>query len=210
MTDINITLHELKRRQITATESSLPSFKQLMNRNPVMITQTVVRKAVLTTYENGYALYESDGAYTIMNINHCGNYRYEFLDGTQEIIPAEVFEKEDWRIRLIMEGEQRIEHNRTNTSKRYETVSLEGDGSDWSAFTTVDFLPEDSAEFLSNLELERLYTAMKQLTKRQLEVVQMYFYKEMTQTKIAQELGISQRSVAYSLSAALKKLKKFF
>lgn len=80
-----------------------------------------------------------------------------------------------------MEGEKRMEHNLSKTAAKFEPVPLECDGSDWSASIMVDFLDEDNAEMLADKELRRLYAAMSKLTERQMEVVQLYFYKGMTQ-----------------------------
>ena len=74
----------------------------------------------------------------------------------------------------------------------------------------VDLLDEDNAEMLADKELRRLYAAMSKLTERQMEVVQLYFYKGMTQQEIAEEIGIGRRSVGNCLEGALKKIRKNF
>lgn len=109
-----------------------------------------------------------------------------------------------------MEGEKRMEHNLSKTAAKFEQVSLECDGSDWSAAIMVDFLDEDNAEMLADRELRCLYAAMNKLTERQMEVVQLYFYKGMTQQEIADEIGIGRRSVGNCLEGALKKIRKNF
>lgn len=103
-----------------------------------------------------------------------------------------------------------MEHNRSKRASNNECVSLECDGSDWSDAVMVDFLLEDNAEMLADKELHRLYAAMGKLTERQLEIVQLYFYKGLTQQEIAEELGIARRSVGNCIDGALKKIKKNF
>ena len=51
---------------------------------------------------------------------------------------------------------------------------------------------------------------MSKLTERQMEVVQLYFYKGMNQQEIAEELGIRQQSVDGIMKQAVKKLRKNF
>ena len=92
------------------------------------------------------------------------------------MIPAEAFEDVEWSVRLLMEGERRMEHNLNKRVADSENVSLECDGSDWSAAVMVDFLDEDNVEMLADRELRRLYAAMSKLTERQTEVIQLYFY----------------------------------
>ena len=72
------------------------------------------------------------------------------------------------------------------------------------------FLQEDNEVVLAEIELCMLYEAMDKLTKRQMEVIRLYFYKGMSQQAIAQKLGIGRRSVGNCIEGALKKIKKIF
>ena len=206
----HITLRELKTKIDTVVEKKLPTFKTLMEKESVAVAQTMVNGAKLTAYENGYAVYEVDGSHTVMAVDRCNDYRYDFTDGTYEVIPAETFEDVEWSVRLLMEGERRMEHNLNKRVADSENVSLECDGSDWSAAVMVDFLDEDNAEMLADRELRRLYAAMSKLTERQTEVIQLYFYKGMTLQEIAEELGITKPAVHYAMKGALKKMRKSF
>lgn len=206
----HITLCELKSMIDTVVEKKLPTFKTLMEMNPVAVARTTVNGAKLTAYENGYAVYEVDSARTVMAVGRCGDYRYDFTDGTYQIVPAETFEDAEWSLRLLMEGEKRMEHNLSKTAAKYEEVSLRCDGSDWSAAIMVDFMDEENVEMLADKELQKLYAAMNKLTERQMEVVQLYFYKGMTQQEIADELGICQQSVDRIMKQAVKRLRKNF
>lgn len=151
-----------------------------------------------------------DGAHTVIAVDRCGDYRYDFTDGTYQVVPAETFEETEWSVRLLMEGERRMEHNRNNRTAENENVSLECDGSDWSAAVMVDFLDEDNADLLADQELRRLYAAMSKLTERQSEILQLYFYKGLNQYEIAEELGVCQQSVNRIMNQAVKRLRKNF
>lgn len=206
----HITLRELKKKIDAVVEQKLPTFKTLMEQKPMAVAQTTVNDASLTVYENGYAVYEVDGAHTVMAVDRCGDCRYDFTDGTYQIIPAEEFETMEWSIRLLMEGERRMEHNRNKTSDKFENTALECDGSDWSAAVMVDFMDECKAEVLADKELKRLYAAMSKLTERQSEIIQLYYYKGMSQYEIADEFGIRQQSVDRILKQAVNRLRKNF
>ena len=70
----HVTLREL-RTQISATsEGRLPTFKQLMEMKSAVVAQKVVNTALLTVYQNGYAVYEADGARTVMAVDRCKEY----------------------------------------------------------------------------------------------------------------------------------------
>lgn len=123
----HISLRELKNTVAAVIEKKLPKYAQLMEMHPVIAARTVVGGATLTAYENGYAVYEEDGAHTVMAIDRCGDYRYDFNDGTYEVVPAEVFEDAEWSVRLVMEGERRMESNRSKTVAINEAASLDCD-----------------------------------------------------------------------------------
>ena len=68
----------------------------------------------------------------------------------------------------------------------------------------------ENVEMLAEEELRKLYAAMSKLTERQQEIIQLYFYKGLTQYEIAEELGIARPVVSKIMTAAIKKLKKSF
>lgn len=206
----HITLRELKEKIDAVVEQKLPKYAQLMAMNPVVAARVEANGAVLTAYENGYAVYEQGNAHTVMAVNRCGDYRYDFNDGTYQIIPAEEFENMEWSLRLLMEGERRMEHTRSVINQNNESFALSNDGQDWSAAVMVDFMDDCKAEVLADKELRRLYTAMSKLTERQTEVIQLYYYKGMTQEEVAEELGICQQSVMRIMKQAVNRLRKNF
>lgn len=206
----HISLRELKNCVDKVLEKKIPGYKQLMETNPVVAARATVNGATITAYTNGYAVYEADDAHTVLDVNRCGDYRYDFNDGTYEVVPAEVFEDAEWTVRLVMEGERRMESNRSKTVAINEAASLDCDGSDWSDAVMVDFMDEENAEMLAEEELRKLYAAMGKLTDRQQEIIQLYFYKGLNQYEIAEELGIVRPVVSKIMAAAIKRLKKSF
>lgn len=206
----HISLRELKNRVDKVLEKKIPGYKQLMAMNPEVAARTMVNGATLTAYTNSYATYEEDDAHTVLVVDRCGDYRYEFNDGTYEVVPAEVFEDAEWSVRLVMEGERRLENNRSKICRDYEEFALSCDGTDWCDAAMVDFMEAENAEMLADEELRKLYAAMSKLTERQQEILQLYFYKGLNQQEIADELGMRQQSVQGCLKSALKKIKKIF
>lgn len=206
----HISLRELKNRVDKVLEKKIPGYKQLMAMNPEVVARTMVNGATLTAYTNGYATYEEDDAHTVLVVDRCGDYRYDFNDGTYEVVPAEVFEDAEWSVRLVMEGERRLESNRNKVSRDYEDFALSCDGSDWADATMVDFMEAENAEMLADEELRKLYAAMSKLTERQQEILQLYYYKGMSLQEIGDELGVTKVAVHYAMQVALKKLKKNF
>ena len=67
---------------------------------------------------------------------------------------------------------------------------------DWISFLLI--------QLTNNIKMEHKTDCMG------MEVVQLYFYKGMTQQEIAEEIGIGRRSVGNCLEGALKKIRKNF
>lgn len=205
----HITLRELKEKVASTVDVDLPSFKQLVAMASPVVALRELTGAKLTVYENGFASYEQAEKHTVLRVDGCGDYRYQFNDG-YEIVPAEVFEDSEWAVRLVMEGERRLEHSRQVSAAEYEPASLQCDGTDLGGAVMIDFLEEQNRQMLADEELRRLYAAIGKLTERQQQIIQLYYFKGMTQQEVADELGISKPRVCMAIEAALKKLKKVF
>lgn len=204
----HITLKELKEKVINVGKAKLPTFKALLNSEPTPVAERIIDDGKITVFDNGFAVYEQGKLHTVIAVARCGGYRYDFADGSS-YVPAEVFDDAEWSVRLLMEGERHLEENRRYVHSQNETYAEDGD-MDFAGAVMVDFLQEDNAQLLADMELKRLYAAIGKLTDRQQEVIQLYYFKGMTQEAIGEELGIRQQSVRDCLAGALKKLKKIF
>lgn len=100
-----------------------------------------------------------------------------------------------------------------DAANAYETLSLEQE-----VLTDEDDKPQTLEELLSTAEeeaLERwqkrqlLEEAMGVLDERERKIVEMRFFDDLTQTQIAQRLGISQMHVSRLLRRALQKMQAY-
>lgn len=62
---------------------------------------------------------------------------------------------------------------------------------------------------IRQIEIENLQKAMQQLTEKQKERLHLYFFEGLTYQKIGERLGVDEKAIRNSISAALKKIKKF-
>lgn len=202
-----MTLRELMNQIERTNGKKLPTAAWLRMENcPLAVEKKMDDgRSCLSVYQNGFALYQTMDGSTVFRVDYCGGYTYFGRD--KEICFAEdYFAEEEWWVRLVMEGEDRLTHNRNVRIERYEcclsTDSGElGDAGDFS-------LQKDL------LVKEALDQAFALMTKRQKEVVQYYYIDGLTGKEIAKLYGISQQAVALTLSDVKKKLqknrKKFF
>ena len=139
---------------------------------------------------------ELDGC-TVFRVDYCGGYTY-FGREQESSFSEDYFAGEEWWVRLVMEGEDRLTHNRNVQIERYE-CSFGADSAELGDTTVPAFSVQK--DLLVREALEQAFA--------------MYYYIEgMSGKEIAKLYGISQQAVALTLSDVKKKLqknrKKFF
>lgn len=95
-----------------------------------------------------------------------------------------------------------------------EPIQIKGESSaisykDQLADQSEDNTPKGESLF-DQVEDLQLQKALKQLTDKQLKVLDSYYVHDMTQKEIAQHLGGSQQSISKILKTTLDKLKEFY
>ena len=193
-----MTLKELLNQIESTAGKTLPTAACLRAGCQVAAIQQIEEKGTLIVYQNGFALYEVEGACTVLRADHCGDYVY-FGRDKQTAISSEDFSEMDWWVRLLIEGEDRLIHNQNARMERHE-YPLESCCAELQTY---------SDGFQEQLEVrEALVAAFDILTKRQREVVQHYYIEGLEEKEIARIYGISQQAVSLTLSDARKKLHK--
>lgn len=143
----------------------------------------------------------------MFRVDYCGGYTY-FGQEQETCFSEDYFAGEEWRVRLVMEGEDRLIHNRNVQIERYE-CSFGADSAELGDTTVPAFSVQKDL-----LVREALEQAFAMMTKRQKEVVRYYYIEGLTGKEIAKLYGISQQAVALTLFDVKKKLqknrKKFF
>lgn len=193
-----MTLKELQKQIESTMGKELPTAAWLRAGNcPLAVCREITESGKLSVYVNGFALYEADCGSTVFRVDYCGGYTY-FGANTEESLSEEFFADTDWWVRLVMEGEDRLTHNRNVRAEKnmslYEVDEL--------ALTTVCEAEEEI--FLQELVKEVLSI----LTPRQREVVRLYYMDGFGLAEIASLYGISHQAVSETLYAAKKKIQK--
>ncbi|MDE5936560.1 MAG: sigma-70 family RNA polymerase sigma factor [Ruminococcus sp.] len=182
---------------------TLPTAKQLQETAEILLQSNSI-----TVYTNGFFTY-TDGLHTtVFGVDRCTEISYKFSDDTDSVIEIEELEKMPWDVVLLMFGDSRLQENQRLREKNrlYSYDNTEQESTDLADDTDFVADLEDAEE---TLEMQKkLVTAINKLTMRQREVVEMYFFQEMTQQEIADALGIRQQSVCECYSSAIKALQK--
>lgn len=183
-----------------------PTYKALREQEPVL--QKTFPDGGLWVYRNGFAAYKSGKHITVLRVARARSHTYEFSDANSNYS----MDDQPWAPALVLYGEGRIEQNICDWNERR---SVHYDGFD--DFDEMDEPEGDvvlaAVDDVEQAVMTKLDTSLEQmlacLTERQRQVIEMYYLQNMTQQKIADRLGINQRTVSYAIESATQRLKKF-
>ena len=121
-----MTLKELQNKIEKTMGKDLPTAAHLRaGSSPIVASRELDGGTKLSVYQNGFALYQTEGGSTVFRVDYCGGYTY-FGRNEQTELSEDFFADTDWWVRLLMEGEDRLTHNRNIKAERHECL-FEGD-----------------------------------------------------------------------------------
>ena len=195
-----LTLAELKHfMPIPALEENYPTAKYLKTHGTIFVSKSIATNVKISVYQNGYAIYEISGLATVFSVWDCQNYRYEM---EQNEISEQWFEKEAWYLRLILEGEDRINRNLEARQQR-KSISYSAVSEEWGVLSSLEVTVLETT-----IRKETMQELLVLLTDRQKEVILQYFWEQKSQSEIAEKLGISHAAVSKILTRAIARLRK--
>ena len=200
-----LTLKELKKVvKVAGMTKRVPSEKAL-EKEEIVVKEILSGECDITVYANGYVLYRENGKKTIFPLHSCKDYQYMDVKEDRSIMNEEFFDNENWYIRLLMEATDRMEINQTKVASNHRLVSY----SDYADDRIL--LLDPASDFLDQVYLKKRLESVDFLGCRlpeQKEIIQLFYFEEMNQEKIADYLGIRQQSVCEMMQRALSVMKK--
>ena len=182
-------------------EEKVPTARHLLEHGKRVVGMENGGDVQLLVFVEGWALYRVGKYATVFPVHSCGGYCYE-SHGQQICVDAAFFEKQEWYVRLMLEGEDRLAKNR-ESSRKGKIVSYHAVSEDWFFLASPVLPPLEQL-----IEREQILELMGLLTERQRDIVILYFYYGKTQWEIAQELCVSQPTVSQALMAALRRMRE--
>ena len=197
-----LTLEELKGiTEIPERRIKMPTAKNLRETGRAVAEKKLENNTWITVYQNGYALYHACGHSTVFSIHTCGAYLY-VSSGISSYLPEQFFEKEPWYVRLVLEGEDRLERNQ-RAKEQERNVSYNAISEEWEVMGNERENPLESL-----VERESRKEILRCLTERQKAAVSLCFFQQKSRKEAAKELGISSPAVSTILSQAARRLRK--
>ena len=173
-------------------------------------------KVMIRVFESGYVLYEEDNKFAVFHLDDvCGsNTIYdtvcrEAVARKERVIPDEVYMSADWTLRLILEGNERIMHNREKVESDHVEFSYSGISEEMAQLGyTPDFfrLIEEEINRQKMLEVfEKIQEVMKPV---QWNVYVLIERDGKKQREIADMLGKTQQAVSKDYKVAKAKIEE--
>ena len=202
-----MTLKELRELvNMEHAEDRVPSKGMLEKmKAEVIVRERINGDTEIAVYKNGYVLYQAGNGMTVFPIPPCKSYTYNFVSD-KNVLDPELFENENWYIRLMMEGEDRIVDNVRRQENRNSVFSY----SDRTEDESSDLIDRSPGILEKLIQEEMVNEIWELITDKQKEVLYSYYFEEMTQTEIADRLGITQQQACRRLQRTLRRLKKKF
>ena len=197
-----LTLQELK--QIVDVPDfgvKLPTAKQLRTSRSAIAQERLGLDSEISAYQSGHVLYQVGKHFTVFPLHSCRDYLY-LADRKTVILPERFFKNREWYLRLVLEGEDRLNRNHEEKERSWN-VSYSAVSEDW---LTVKNQAESMLEHLTMQET--VAEILGRLSARQKYVIQKYYLQEETQEQISKELGISQQAVSAVISQAIRNIRK--
>ena len=197
-----LTLEELKGiTEIPERRIKMPTAKNLRETGRAVAEKKLENNTWITVYQNGYALYHACGHSTVFSIHTCGAYLY-VSSGISSYLPEQFLEKEPWYVRLVLEGEDRLDRNQ-RAKEQERNVSYNAISEEWEVMGNERENPLESL-----VERESRKEILRCLTERQKAAVSLCFFQQKSRKEAAKELGISSPAVSTILSQAARRLRK--
>lgn len=197
-----MTLQELKQSvEIAAPGRKIPTAKSIRESGVVVAKEKLDSDTEITAYRNGYALYSVCSAATVFPIHPCGGYMYS---GRQDVcsIGEDMFDREAWYLRLALEGEDRLAHNR-EMKERKKSVSYSA-----SAEELEDVEYTDDVMLDQMVLKETVAEVLSILTGRQRKAIIQFYLCQKTQGQIAEELDVTAPAVSQLISRAVRRMRR--
>ena len=181
--------------------------------SPVVAKEQMGSDIKMTVYQNGYVVYQSGETTTVFPVHKCGDFVERDRTGCEHVMPYEVFADQPWQMRIYLEGERRIWHNRKAVRRNrgelscdvmyFEKVMVPG----WDETDP----PQMVVDAETAMEEKRLLSqVLDTFSDKQRYILIQCIVKGRKQSDVAKEMGMTRMNVTYTLGQSLKKLRAAF
>lgn len=199
-----LTLREIKRTVENPGERRIvPTAKCLHDDGTLIVRKRMGKEAEIRVYQCGYAVYQLGKYVTVFSVHACGDYLYS-LCGEIFCIREAFFDRQEWYVRLVLEGEDRVSSNRESQEQK-KRISYSAISEEWNLLMDMG---QSTLEQI--IVKESVQEMLKLLTEKQRTVVIQFFFCRKTQKEIGEGLGnVTQQAVSLILANALERMRGY-
>lgn len=198
-----MTLKELKGLvpKATVTSATPKAATLLKEDNSIVVKEVINGKCEIMVFDNGYVYYHADDKKTVFPLHDVDAYEFESVEKSC-VLEGDFFDNENWYVRLILEGEDRIALNREKYHRKF-TVSYSCESEDW------DALKDQTEEVLEKLVMEDLLKeTFGLIDEKSAEAIIDYYKNGYSHQQIAEKLNMKTNTVAQMICRGIQKLRK--
>jgi len=197
-----LTLQEVKQKvAIPKGKGKVPTVKYLRDRDVVFISRNLGVDAEIMVYVSGYAVYRIGRYAMVFSVHACGDYQYP-SSGAILCIREAFFNLQEWYVRLVLEGEDRVFRNR-EVQEQEKNISYSAVAEDCLFMGGMENSPLEQI-----IRQETIKELLESLTERQRMIIGQYFFYRKAQKEIARDLGTTASLVSKTIAQVIQKIQK--
>ena len=208
------TFGELKQLLPSTGTGRVPGITKLRE-TAVVVLHAQTESGVLEVFDNGFYTYMENGHATVYAVDRCNVLEWYSCTGEKLTSEDANVSELPWTMPLEIAGYNRLEHNGDSRQDSKADYSLNAPASDNNLLFSVRPAHELQEEAKEELEyrtkrVSQVKEALNSLTKRQREILLMFYVDRLTQEAIAERTGLSRLAVRTHLERAEKKFRNYF
>ncbi|MDD2294973.1 MAG: sigma-70 family RNA polymerase sigma factor [Eubacteriales bacterium] len=203
-----VSLNDLKAVIPSTNGKALPTAKQLRENDQMILSQPL-SDGDIHVYASGFAVYRSDRHTAVLRVDRVSTHTYEFATSDKAISLGD----QPWAPALVLAGDKRMNdmladrYSRRSVGFADDVDEEDSENRGRGEVAVVAGADDVENKVVSKLD-DRVRKMLEHLTARQRQIVQMYYFEELTQQEIADMLGIARRVVGHTLEDAISKIQK--
>ena len=208
---MTMTLHTLKSLADHAPKKGhkVPGIKQLETCGSRMIVREMVGDLEITVFQNGFVACRRNKNTAVFRLHDCSGYYYQTtVSETPVYLPAELFENENWYVRLYLEGEDSLNEN-YERKQRHNTISY-SDGMEEYINAFADLRMEGLKVLLAQEDLQVFLERLSHLSQKQQLALRLYCLNGLSLADSAAIYGATERAVSDVLHRAIRSLLSMY
>lgn len=201
-----LTLNQLRKLvRVPGEDEKVPKIRELQEGEAeIVVREMIGQESSVTVYENGYVLYQDGSRWTTFPFPKEKEYRYQPVIGFH-LLTADFLERENWYFAMILYGEDRLaENNERRETRDGAVISYSAYPDGWRILADRR---QDVERMIQRLLVEE---ALALATQRQRQVLFLYYLQEKSHKAIAEELGISRKTVSTVIRQGLERIRRAY